>query len=599
MLKNYFRIAFRTLMKHKAFSFINVFGLAAAIACCMLIAAFVYDELHYDTTPEKAKQIYRVGIHVTGNGNTETYVNVDVAVGKGIKDAYPEVQDFTRVLSFGDLYLKYNDKQFKEQHLVFTDANFPTMFSLVLAEGDRKTALLQPNSIVISRSFAKKYFGNENPIGKMLTNNKFTYKVTGVMEDMPANAHFHFDGLMSMTTLPPQPQTWSNISFYTYLQLKENTDPKKLEAKFPDLVREHVAPETARDMGVSLAEALKTVNTFQFFLQPLTDIHLHSNTKYELEANGDISYVYIFSGLAIFILILACVNFTNLSTASAAKRAREVGVRKVLGSLKKQLVSQFLAESILLTLIAVVVAFIIVYLLLPSFNHLAGKQVSFGLFFGPASLSAVLLLALLAGVLAGIYPAFFLSSFNVIRALKNKTLSNTGRKSMLRSGLVVFQFAVSTSLIIATLVVYRQLHYMQNKKLGYDKEQVLFLQDTYLLGDRSVRSAFKNQLVQDSRVVSASIGTDVPGNPSVDGTQAYGKDKTHNENASEIHINIYHVDYDYIPTIGLKVIQGRNFAIRAFWYWRMDRTCGRILQRYRCTCKSADTQDGNAWFNTC
>jgi len=312
-------------------------------------------------------------------------------------------------------------------------------------------------------------------------------------------------------------------------------------------------------MGVSLAEAQKAVNTFRFFLQPLTDIHLHSDTKYELEANGDINYVYIFGALAVFILLLACVNFTNLSTASSAKRAREVGIRKVMGSVKKQLVVQFLTESVLLTLCASVCALLLSFVLLPYFNQLSGKHISFSFFLGFPYLVAIAVLCLLVGIVAGIYPAFFLSSFNTIAVLKGTSIAG-GRKSILRSGLVVFQFFVSTALIIATIIVYQQLHYMQDKKTGYNKEQVVFLQDTYLLGNRDARNVFKQQLLKDSRIVQASIGTDIPGNANLDGTQAYPKDKETNENSAEIHINIYHVDDDYLATLGIPVIKGRNFS---------------------------------------
>ncbi|MEP7141470.1 MAG: FtsX-like permease family protein, partial [Ferruginibacter sp.] len=299
---------------------------------------------------------------------------------------------------------------------------------------------------------------------------------------------------------------------------------------------------------------------FVFSLQPLRDIHLYSNTKYELEANGDIRYVYIFGALAVFILLLACVNFINLSTAGSAKRAREVGIRKVMGSEKKQLIYQFLVESVLLTYCAIFFAFIIVYALLPYFGQLAGKHIGFNFFFSFQSVIIVLLLGLVVGVFAGIYPALFLSSVNTINILKGASSTATNRKSPVRSGLVVFQFAVSTGLIIATIVVYQQLHYMQEKKLGYNKEQVLYMQDTYLLGNGYNRSAFKQTVLKDSRVVNASIGTDVPGNPGIDGTQVYGKDKVSNENNAEIHTNIYHVDYDYLSTLGIQVLQGRNFS---------------------------------------
>jgi putative ABC transport system permease protein len=562
MIKNYFKIALRNLKRNKAFSFINIFGLAIGLTCFMLIAVFVYNELSYDKYPVAAKNIYRVALSVTGNGNVVLYPTADIAVGRGIKDAFPEVMAFTRFATAGD-YIKYADKEFKEEHLAFADSNFLRVFSIPLVEGDAVSALVQPNSIIISKAFAKKYFGNEEPLGKVVmigTTRPSGYKVTGVIDKVPENSHFHFDAFLSMSTWHIVNETWSNLGIYTYLLLNEGADAKKLEAALPQLVAKHVVPEVQHDMGISLAEAQKSVNTFVFLLQPLGDIHLHSNSKYELEPGGDIQYVYIFSALAIFILLLACVNFTNLSTARATKRSREVGIRKVLGSVKRQLVFQFLAESVLLTVFAMLCAFALIFLLLPYFNQLSNKNISYSFFLDYRCLLVMLALSLVVGILAGIYPAFFLSGFNTISVLKGSANAEGPKKKLLRSGLIVFQFFVSTALIIATIVVYRQLHFMQNEKLGYNKEQVLFLKDTQLLGTRDVRSAFKQAILNDNRIVNASIGTDIPGNPNMDGTQIYPKDKQADENGAEIHGNIFHVDYDYIPTLGIELKEGRNLS---------------------------------------
>ena len=557
MIKNFFRIAFRNLGKNKAFSFINIFGLAIGLTCFMFIAAFVYNELNYDRYPAEAKNIYRVNLSVTGNGDVAVYPDVDMGVGEGMKAAYPEIKALTRI-SPGSDFIQYDDKQFKEDHLAFADSNFLQLFSIPLIKGDNADALVQPNSVVITKALAKKYFGDENPIGKTLAIGirKDPYQVTGVIDEVPDDSHFHFDAFLSLSTWHVTNKTWSNLGPYTYLLLDKNADPKKLEAKFPQLVAEHVVPEIQHDMGVSLAEAQKSVNTFVFSLQPLTRIHLYSNTKYELEPGGDIQYVYIFSALAVFILLLACVNFTNLSTARAFKRAREVGIRKVLGSVKKQLVLQFLSESVLLTLFAMLCAFALLFLLLPYFNQLANKNIAFGFFLNYKSILAMFCVSMLAGLLAGIYPAFFLSSFNTIKVLKGSAATQGSQRKPLRSSLVVFQFFVSTALIIATIIVYQQLHYMQNKKLGYDKEQVLYLQDARLLGKNQY--AFEQKMLQDSRVVSASISRYVPGGIMMDGTEIYPKDE--NGNGTEIHGNIFHIDYDYLKTLGIKIIEGRNFS---------------------------------------
>lgn len=556
MIKNFFLTAWRNLKKNKIFSFINIFGFAVGLACFSFIAAYVYDELTYDAYPARARNIYRVNLSVVGNGDVAVYPDVDYAVAEGMKYTFPAVQAFTRMYHVTD-YVKYKEAQFKED-LAFADSNFLDVFSIPFVAGDAKTALVEPHSIVISKKLAKKYFGNEEPIGKTFTIGPrlAQYKVTGVFDKIPDNSHFHYDAFLSMSSRKVSNPTWSNLGWYTYLVLNKNADPGKLEARFPGLVMKYVVPEIQHDMGVSLAEAQKSVNTFRFWLMPLTKIHLYSNTKYELEANGDIKYVYIFSVLAVFVLLLACVNFTNLSTAASIKRSREVGIRKVLGSIKKQLVLQFLAESVLFTFFSLLIAYSLVLLLLPYFNQIANKDLGFDFFLQYQCILAIFGVSLVAGILAGIYPAFFLSSFNTIKVLKGSSLTSSPQRNPLRSGLIVFQFVVSITLIIATIIISQQLSYMQNKKLGYDKNQVLFLPDARLLG--SNQEAFKQQVLQDSRVASSSMSRSVPGGDIMDGTEVYPKNE--NSNGTEIHANISHVDYDYLRTLGIKLLHGRNFS---------------------------------------
>ena len=556
MFYNYFKTAWRSLIKNKTFSFINIIGLAIGLTCFVFIAIFVNDELSYDRYAADANDIYRVNLSVTGNGDAAVYANVDYAVGEGMKNAFPEIKDFTRLAPATD-FVKYDDKQFKEDKLAFASPNFLQMFSIPIIQGSDKDALLQPNSIVISKDFAKKYFGDENPVGKSLVVGlrDALYKVTGVFDKVPDNSHFHIDAFLSMTTWRTTNATWSNLGEYTYLLLNKNVDPEKLQAKFPQLVEQHVVPEIQHDMGVSLAEARKSINSFVFTLQPLTDIHLYSHTKSEIEPNGDIQYVYIFSVLAIFILLLACVNFTNLSIARSVKRAKEVGVRKVMGSAKLQLIKQFLSESVIMSFCAMLIAVVLIFVLLPYFNQLSGKQINIGYLLNYKFILILLTLIFFVGIVAGIYPSFFLSSFNPIKVLKGTSV--TGRnKSSLRSGLIIFQFLVSTALIISTIIVYQQLHYMQNKKLGYNKEQVLFLPDARLMGKN--QDAFKQSVLQDSRVVAASISRSIPGDVFMDGTEVYPVNE--NGNGANIHMNIYHVDDDYIKTLGIEIKQGRYFS---------------------------------------
>ncbi|PWK77367.1 putative ABC transport system permease protein [Mucilaginibacter oryzae] len=559
MLKNYLKTAWRNLKRNKIFSFINVFGLSVGLACCMLICAYVYSELNYDQYPAQAKQMYRVGLRTIENNGVSEYPMVDIAVAQGIKNMFPEVTETTRLSGRGPVFVKYNDRQFKEEHVQLVDPNFLQLFSIPLIDGDNKSCLTDPSGMVITKAMSVKYFGNQQALGKTLAIDGKPYKVTGVIDKVPDDSHFHGDAFLSLTPFTENAkQTWSNIGFFTYIVLDKNADAKKLEAAFPEMVRKFVVPEIAHDMGTSVAQAGKAVNTFLFYLQPLSEIHLHSATKYELEANGDIHYVYIFAALAAFILVLAGINFTNLSTASSAKRSKEVGIRKVLGSEKSGLVSQFLTESVMLTVFALLLALGLVYLLLPMFNNLAGKHIEPAFFLSPKAIAIELFTAFVVGILAGIYPAFFLSSFQIISVLKGNSSTKAEGKGALRSGLIIFQFAVSTALIISTFVVYQQLHFMQNKKLGYDKEQVLVINDTYTLGHNV--DAFKNQLLRNPQITSATISSAVPGKSGgMDGTQITAKEFDDKGGHADIHTNIYHVDESYVPTLGLQVIKGRNF----------------------------------------
>ncbi|MES1225914.1 MAG: ABC transporter permease, partial [Bacteroidota bacterium] len=477
MLKTYFKTAIRSFKRNRIFSFINIAGLAFGLTCFVLMGIFVFDELSYDRYAKEAGNIYRVNLNVTGNGTVDVYPKVDYAVAEGMKSTFPEIKSFTRMSPASD-FVKYGNKQFKENKLAFVDSNFMQFFSIPLTAGNAKDALVQPNSAVISRSFAKKYFGESDPIGKMLEIglHNAVYKVTGVFNKVPGNSHFHFDAALSLSTFHITNPTWSNLGPFTYLLLNKNADVKKLQARFPELVAKHVVPEVQKDMGVSLAEAQKSVSTFVFALQPLTSIHLFSHTKYEMEPNGDIQYVYIFSALAFFILLLACVNFTNLSIAQSVKRAKEVGVRKVLGSGKSELIRQFLSESVIMSLFAMLLAIVLTILLIPYFNQLSGKQIDFTYFLNYKLILSLFALLLFVGITAGIYPSFFLSSFNPIKVLKGSAGSGSN-KNILRSSLIVFQFFVSTALTISTIIVFKQLNFMQKKKLGYDKEQVVFLPD--------------------------------------------------------------------------------------------------------------------------
>jgi putative ABC transport system permease protein len=557
MLKNYLKIAWRNLLRNKAFSAINIVGLALGLATCMLISLYVLDELSFDRYNEKADQIVRVIFKGSMKGGKINEAHVMPPVAQVLKADYPEVMEATRLHPGGSPTITIGDKIYTGDAIAFADSNFFRVFTLPFLQGDAKTALSEPNGVVISEKLAQKYFGKQDPLGKLLNCKGWnsTYKITGVIRDVPNNSHFHFDIFASMTGLKEAKSTsWMVSEFFTYLVLPKGYDFKLLEAKLPHTVDKYIGPQLKQAMGLTIAEFRKSGNDLGLFLQPLTDIHLHSDAAYDLGNNGNIRYVYIFGAVAIFMLLIACINFMNLSTASASKRAREVGVRKVMGSRKSELVWQFLTESIVMTMLALVLALIFGFAALPLFHSLSGKDLSMQLDTIPFLLPGILLFGLLIGLLAGSYPAFFLSSFKPTVVLKGKLISN--RKSIsLRSGLVVLQFFISVTLMIGTVVVYRQLQFIQNKKLGYNKDQVLILQDTWALGKN--QEVFQEELLRDPRVVNVSSSGYLPAGPSYNNNfMVYPENRT-NQLVKTLR---YDIDVNYLTTLGMELSQGRNFS---------------------------------------
>ena len=553
MIKNYLKTAWRNIRKNKLFSFINILGLSIGITTCFIIMLYVQDELSYDKFNKNADNIARVIFQADINGGKINESIVMAPVAQTMKKDFPEVMDATRLANFGTQKITYQDKSFKDDRFALVDPDFFSIFTLPMIEGDPKTALLQSNAVVITKSIAEKYFGKVDPIGKTLgfNNNKELYKVTGVIKDVPANSHFHFDLFGSMTGFKDATSdSWMGGNFYTYLLLRPGTDLKKMESKFPDMVAKYMGPQIQQEMGLSLSEFRTKGNKLGFALQPLTSIHLHSSTNNEFEPGGNATYVYIFAGVALFMLIVACINFINLSTAGAAKRAKEVGIRKVAGSGRFQLIRQFLSESVLITLFALLIAIVLVQLALPAFNGISGKHLSLDI----KPILALVGLGLVVGIIAGIYPAFYLSSFRPIAVLKGK-LTNSHKRFGLRSGLVIFQFFISVVLIIGTIVVYRQMKFMQNKDLGYDKDQLITIPNSYLLGND--QQTFKQQMLQDPRIVNATISWYKPAGPTnYNNAIAYPQGNDH----LLVDGVDFHVDEQYIPTMGMKIVSGRNFS---------------------------------------
>jgi putative ABC transport system permease protein len=558
MLRNYLKTAFRSLWKSKGFSAINIVGLAIGLSTCLLILIFVMDELSYDRYNVKADRIYRLDGDIKFGGNHLVLATSPAPAGPTVLHDYPEVEKEVRFRMEGSKLIRKGNQNFQEDDVVSADSTLFDVFTLPMIAGDPHTALVNANTVVITERMAKKYFNAVDVVGRtLMINDSLPYKVTGVIREIPAQSHFHYDFFLSLTDLPETQRTdrWLSNNFNTYLVLREGTDPKQFEAKLGQLVVKYVAPLLQQAVNLSLADFLKAGNSVSFNLTPLTAIHLHSNKTAELGANGNIQDVYIFTAIAVFILLIACVNFMNLSTARSSNRAKEVGIRKVLGSLKGNLVSQFMLESILLSFIAMLLAIGLAYMLLPVFNELSGKEMGIGFFSRPWLVPALLGLVLIVGVLAGSYPAFYLSAFRPIAVLKGN-LASGFKTGWLRNSLVVFQFGISIFLLVGTAVIYRQLSYIHNRQLGFDREQVLIVQNTSALGD-GVR-AFKSGL---------------SGLPGVEGLTMTGYLPTgdnRNDDAiflspdldmkKAISMQVWPVDVSYIPVLGMHLSAGRNFS---------------------------------------
>ena len=557
MLRNYIKIALRNLWKSKGFSAINIIGLAIGLATCLLIILFVLDELSYDRYNKKADRIYRVDGDIKFGGNRYILAVAPDPMGATLKKDYPQVEQYVRFRDIGGLLLKKGNENVQEDKVIYADSTLFDVFTLPLLDGDPQTALQAPNSLVITASTARKYFNTTQAVGRtVLVDNRANYKITGVIKDIPAQSHFNYDFFVSMATLEESRRNnWVSNNFNTYVVLKEGSDPKKLEAQFDALIEKYVGPAVKQIMSIDMAEFRKAGNYEKLFLTPLTSIHLYSDKTAELAPNSSIQYVYIFSAIAFFILLIACVNFMNLSTARSANRAREVGVRKVLGSLKANLVKQFLTESILISCIALVLALVLAFVMLPTFNHLAAKEIKLNLLANPWLLPTLLLMVLITGLLAGSYPAFYLSSFKPIQVIKGK-LAAGFKTSWLRSGLVVFQFAISIILIIATMVIYKQLNFIQSHKTGFNREQVLVLHNTSPLGSKA--KTFKEELVKISGVENATMTGYLPTNGWRNDNPVFADPTLDQKKA--VSMQTWDVDEQYLSTLGMELVTGRNFS---------------------------------------
>jgi putative ABC transport system permease protein len=560
MLKNYFTVAIRNLRKHSFYSFINVAGLSIGIAVCFIILLFVFNEMSYDQHHEKADRIYRMHAEIKWAGNHYDMTYAPAPMAAQLVADYPEVEAAVRFRERGSYLVKRTTENIKEDHVMWADKDFFKIFTVPVLAGDPAKALAEPNSIAISERIAQKFFPNENALGQtLILDNRMNCKITAVYQNMPATSHFHFDILIAMEGLDEaKSPVWLSNNFQTYLLLREDASAQALESKFPELIGKVIMPQAVQILGGDFTfEKFKAAgNMMEYTLQPLGDIHLKSALKGEFEPNFDITYVYLFVIIAAFILIIACINFMNLSTARSANRAKEVGIRKVMGSFRSHLMRQFLTESILLSLISFILAIGIAYLLLPLFNQLSGRELAVP--FNNLNVYGVLLLAaVVVGVMAGMYPSFFLSAFKPVSVLKgNVTL---GMKSgLIRSSLVVFQFTISIFLVIGTMAVYRQLDYIQTKKLGFNKDQVIMIDDVYALAEK--KSIFKEEVKRNSNILNGTISGFLPVSGTWRSDNAWWAEGKEVVQENMVSLQTWGVDYDYLKTLGMTVKEGRDFS---------------------------------------
>lgn len=561
MFKNHLNIAWRTIRKDKLFTIIKIGGFAVGIAACLLIALFIRNEVSYDEHYAKKDQIYRVVFQGEVQGEVMKSTHFQLPFADALQSDFPEITKAGKVNTIeifgaGKRGMRVNGQKENtfEENFILADQEAFDILEIQLQEGNPQTALSRPSSIVVSRSKADKYFPNGDALQQTLFLDNDTskpYTITGIMEDVPENSHLDFDFLLPIEDTN---QNWTNQNYFTYVLVNPNTDIKALEHKMSLIVEKYIIPAQIK-RGRS-ADFIDVLRTAEYKLQPVTDIYLKSDLKMQDGLrHGDIKFVWLFAAIAAFVLLLAMINFINLSTAKSANRAKEVGLRKTIGAFRNNLVNQFLTESVIFSIISFVLGVLLAWVLLPTFNEIASKNMEL-----PWStwwfLPALLIAALLIGVLAGLYPAFYLSAFRPVNVLKG-TLSVGSKSGRLRSGLVVFQFTTSVILIIGTLIIYRQMDFIISKELGYDKERVVVLEGTNILGNKI--TSFKEQLASLSQVKNVTSTNYLP----VDGGSRNGNTfmvEGQDDGGRGIPAQIWRVDYDYVKTLGIQLTKGRDFS---------------------------------------
>jgi len=513
MFKNYLKIALRNLLKNKIYSGITILGLSLGFICCLLIMLQVRDELSYDKFIPNHEQIHRVVLERVYPDHRSFYAIIPDSYSEVMAAEINGVEESVRLFSFGNSNIvEVGDQKIEESNLIAADSNFYRVFEFELLQGDVEKALREPNTVVLTESTAARIFPATNPIGQSLKLFGQDYAVSAVMQDVPDNSHLKLDYIFSSTSFPGLAQeNFTGFSAYTYLKINPDVDPQVVEDQIPNLVSKYAAGQIERDLGVSFEEYTKAGNGYRYFLQPLADIHLHSNLEAEMRPNGNYQYVYIFICIAIFILVLACINFVNLATARSAERAKEVGVRKAMGSARRQIIIQFLMEAIVLTFISLLIGIVLVSFALPFFNQLAEKSLQIDLESVMISLPFLIGFGLLIGLMAGYYPAFHISKLNTISILKGKLQVN-GKSNWLRNGLVVFQFSIAMILISGTLIINQQIDFIQSTSLGFERENVLILDR---IGNQENQVGIKSEIEKLSEVLAVGLSSTLPGKNTV------------------------------------------------------------------------------------
>ena len=542
MLKNLIKTALRNLYKDLGYSSLNILGLTIGITSALFLIIYVADEISYDRYNKNAEHIYRVSSHIIEPDDQFTWIVAQIPFGPQIKKDYPEVLASVRFIQFNRALFKYNDKEFYENNFFYVDSTVFDVFTYQFIKGNSKS-LMEPNTMVLTETIANKYFGKEDPIGKTLVSGKEVYRITGVIKDIPKNSHFRYDALASRSSLPSDfTGSWGNFGVFTYILFPEHFDVKAFEVKMKEMYKKYMA---------SIFE--KRNIKIEYKLEPIRRIHLYSTNPGEPEPTGNISYVYIFSIVALFLILIAAMNYMNLATARSTRRAREVGLRKVVGSKRSLLIVQFLSESTILTLISLILSLILVALLIPKFNLFAGKSFDLSILHSSTTLLSMFSVIIVVGIIGGSYPAFYLSRYSPITVFKGEVTKGSAG-SIFRKVLVVIQFTISVAMIVCTLVVYKQLNYLKTKDQGFDQKNVISIQ----LNNRemvSKYSVFKQAMLQNPNIKYVG-STDTPVG---EGSGKVLFKMETDQGMIERGVNFAVVDHDFIETLGIKMLKGRDF----------------------------------------